>query len=76
MLEAIQQALQVAYTVTTVLLLGESGTGKERFARMQHLASRRADGPFISINCAAIPETLIESELFGMKKALLQAPQP
>jgi Nif-specific regulatory protein len=66
--QAIQQALQVADTNTTVLLLGESGTGKERFARMQHLASSRSDGPFISINCAAIPASLIESELFGHEK--------
>jgi Nif-specific regulatory protein len=66
--QAIQQALQVASTGTTVLLLGESGTGKERFARMQHLASDRAEGPFVSINCAAIPATLIESELFGHEK--------
>ena len=65
---AIQQALQVASTGTTVLLLGESGTGKERFARMQHLASDRGEGPFVSINCAAIPATLIESELFGHEK--------
>jgi Nif-specific regulatory protein len=66
--QAIQQALQVAKTNTTVLLLGESGTGKERFARMQHIASDRADGPFIGINCAAIPSSLIESELFGHEK--------
>jgi Nif-specific regulatory protein len=66
--QAIQQALQVAQTNTTVLLLGESGTGKERFARMQHLASDRAEGPFVSINCAAIPASLIESELFGHEK--------
>lgn len=66
--QAIQQALQVAATNTTVLLLGESGTGKERFARMQHIASDRAEGPFVSINCAAIPSTLIESELFGHEK--------
>jgi len=66
--QAIQQALQVAGTSTTVLLLGESGTGKERFARMQHVASNRAEGPFVSINCAAIPATLIESELFGHEK--------
>lgn len=65
---AIQEALQVASTGTTVLLLGESGTGKERFARMQHMASKRADGPFVSINCAAIPATLMESELFGHEK--------
>jgi Nif-specific regulatory protein len=66
--QAIQQALQVAGTSTTVLLLGESGTGKERFAKMQHLASDRAEGPFVSINCAAIPASLIESELFGHEK--------
>lgn len=66
--QAIQQALQVAKTNATVLLLGESGTGKERFARMQHLASDRNNGPFIGINCAAIPATLIESELFGHEK--------
>lgn len=66
--QAIQQALQVADTNTNVLLLGESGTGKERFARMQHLASSRSDGPFVSINCAAIPASLIESELFGHEK--------
>jgi len=65
---AIEQALQVANTNTTVLLLGESGTGKERFSRMQHLASGRSSGPFIAINCAAIPESLIESELFGHEK--------
>ncbi|MEJ2061185.1 MAG: sigma 54-interacting transcriptional regulator [Gammaproteobacteria bacterium] len=68
LLEAVQQALQVAATDTTVLLLGESGTGKERFARMQHMASKRAGGPFVSINCAAIPANLIESELFGHEK--------
>ena len=66
--QAIQQTLQVAATNTTVLLLGESGTGKEKFARMQHLASARSDGPFVSINCAAIPKDLIESELFGHEK--------
>ncbi|MBD3670386.1 MAG: sigma 54-interacting transcriptional regulator [Gammaproteobacteria bacterium] len=65
---AIEQAIQVARTDTTVLLLGESGTGKERFARMQHMASDRASGPFIGINCAAIPASLIESELFGHEK--------
>lgn len=66
--QVIQQAFQVAKTNATVLLLGESGTGKERFARMQHLASERVNGPFIGINCAAIPESLIESELFGHEK--------
>lgn len=66
--QAIDQTLQVAGTSTTVLLLGESGTGKERFSRMQHLASERSSGPFIAINCAAIPASLIESELFGHEK--------
>ena len=66
--QAVQQALQVARTGTTVLLLGESGTGKERFARMQHLAGNCSQGPFVSVNCAAIPATLIESELFGHEK--------
>ncbi len=66
--QAVQQALQVAGTGTTVLLLGESGTGKERFARMQHLAGNASSGPFVSVNCAAIPASLIESELFGHEK--------
>ncbi len=66
--QAVQQALQVAKTGTTVLLLGESGTGKERFARMQHMAGNCSQGPFVSVNCAAIPASLIESELFGHEK--------
>ena len=66
--QALRQALHVAPTVATVLLTGESGTDKERFARMVHLDSQRCDGPFIAINCAAIPENLLESELFGHEK--------
>src|SRR5947207_15448858 len=58
----------VAPTVITVLLTGESGTGKEVFARLIHDWSARADGPFITVNCGAIPEGLIESELFGHEK--------
>ncbi len=59
---------QVSATPTTVLLLGESGTGKELFARAIHHLSERRNSPFIAINCAAIPDTLIENELFGHEK--------
>ncbi len=64
----IELAKKVAVTDTTVLLLGETGTGKELLAEALHLASRRRKGPFIAINCAAIPKDLQESELFGHKK--------
>src|SRR5262249_50260794 len=54
--------------VSSVLLQGESGTGKDMVAKAIHYRSRRADAPFIAINCAAIPATLMESELFGYEK--------
>ncbi len=67
-LNALEKLKKVAQTDSTVLLLGESGTGKELFARKLHRESKRKDSPFVSINCSAIPEKLLETELFGYEK--------
>lgn len=64
----IKQVQQVADTDVTVLVQGESGTGKELVAKALHFNSRRKDSPFIIVNCSAIPENLLESELFGYEK--------
>jgi DNA-binding NtrC family response regulator len=68
MKELSQQVQRVAATDSTVLLLGESGTGKELFARAIHYLSARRDQPFVALNCAAIPEGLVENELFGHER--------
>ena len=66
--QVLTQTTQVAATATTVLLLGESGTGKEVVARFLHRASSRNRGPFVALNCAALPEQLLEAELFGYER--------
>jgi transcriptional regulator with GAF, ATPase, and Fis domain len=66
--QVLRKAAQVAFTETTVFLQGESGTGKEVVARFIHRASPRKIGPFVAINCAALPDQLLESELFGYER--------
>ncbi len=66
--QVLEVAGQAAPSMATVLILGESGTGKELLARYVHARSSRAAGAFIAVNCAAIPETILEAELFGYER--------
>ena len=71
----LKQASQVAATEATTCLQGESGTGKEVVARFIHRTSPRRRGPFLAINCAALPEPLLESELFGFERGAFTGAQ-
>ena len=76
MLEVLYRGNKVAPTDTTVLVTGETGTGKEEIAKFLHENSRRANGPFIKVNCGAISQNLIESELFGYEKGAFTGAAP
>ena len=68
MLDTLRNAARLSQSTGTILITGESGTGKERVAQYIHQCSPRAEAPFVRVNCAALSETLLESELFGHEK--------
>ena len=74
MCDVIKLAEQVAPSQASVLIQGESGTGKEAIASLIHSIGTRVDKPFVKVSCAALPDTLLESELFGYEKGLLREP--
>lgn len=76
MTRVIQKSVKVAGVDTSVLIYGESGVGKSMLARIIHLMSRRKDGPFVKINCGTIPESLMESELFGYRRGAFTGAAP
>src|SRR5258708_15550219 len=76
MRQIFEQVAQVAGTNTTVLIRGESGTGKELIAHAIHYSSLRAKKPFVKVSCAALPDSLIESELFGYEKGAITGAEP
>ena len=74
--QAIRMARRIASTAETILVRGETGTGKEVMARLIHDASPRADGPLVVVNCPGLPESLFESELFGVEKGVATGVDP
>lgn len=70
MQKCIKMALSVARRPVNTMLLGETGTGKEEFAKLIHFSSTRREGPFVAVNCSAIPDSLFESEMFGIEKGV------
>ena len=70
-----EQATRVARATTPILILGETGVGKEHLARILHDSSNRSRGPFVAINCAAIPADLLEAEMFGIGKGVATGPR-
>src|SRR5262249_60835328 len=76
MQDVLKQVDEIRDSPVTVLITGESGTGKELVAKALHYASCRASRPFVALNCAALPESLVESELFGVERGVATGVEP